>query len=79
MDSLKKQTRIHNSRLRVLLAKNTNNRRCQNKPAFRAQTIFGLEYWKYSCFLHAKSPYAEGLDRDLLIRFNLYLKPKHTS
>src|SRR5699024_8584476 len=67
MDSLKKQTRIHNSRLRALLAKNTNNRRCQKNSLFRAQTVFGLKYWKYSCFLNARSLQAEALDRDVLL------------
>jgi len=61
-------------RLRALLAKNTNNRRCQKNSLFRAQTVFGLKYWKYSCFLNAKLPHAEALDPDLSAQFKIDFK-----
>ena len=67
MDSLKKQTRIHKtSRLRALLAKNTNNHRCQKNSLFELRQFLAWIYWKYSCFLNARSLQAEALDRDVL-------------
>src|SRR5699024_1039413 len=78
MDSLKKQTRIHKtSRLRVLLAKNTNNRRCQKNSLYELRQFLAWINWKYSCFLHAKSPHARKLDRKLFFNFNLYFRFKN--
>src|SRR5699024_3638453 len=53
------------SRLRALLAKNTNNRRCQKNSLFELRQFLARIYWKYSCFLNARSLQAEALDRDV--------------